>query len=439
MKRFRFRTLVLVVMMVILLTPSVLAEKRFPPDTTITMWTFLNPYGGTSGRDIALKQMMDSFEAEYGVKVIVEPQTWSTMTAKFFTAAVAGNAPDVQWINVDDMGTAIKLGVLEPFENMFMKEWTEEQYADAASPFFEFGVTDGLHYQMGFSRNFVGIMYRSDLLEEAGYTVPFEDWNQFYEAAKALTIEKDPITGTKRYGFGTGFTLDSSDPQIISNMILDAYGNMFNEDGTANWANEAGIRGATMLRDMMKVDGSISEANLNHTVDDMYKDFAAGKYAMINGASTRLEKARSECVFEPDTIRLMPFPSDTKKYSPSILTGWGVGVWSGSKNKDAAGAFVEWMFKPENDALWVEIGGQAPMMNSTPQLLSDMLANPSNAYILDTITALTEAGWAQPTAYAVSGWRADFNQAMQDIIVNGTDPETALKKAEESFNIRHGR
>ncbi|MDO4549452.1 MAG: sugar ABC transporter substrate-binding protein [Clostridia bacterium] len=407
-----FALLLALLMSVSMLCGGAYADGQFAPGTTIRMWTFLDPYGGTSGREVALKQMMDSFEAEYGVKVIVEPQTWSTMTAKFFTAAASGDAPDVQWINVDDMGTAIKLGVLEPFENLFMKDWTEEQLADAASPFFEFGVTDGLHYQMGFSRNFIGIMYRSDLLEEAGYSVPFENWEQFREAAKALTVENDPLTGTSRYGFGTGFTIDSSDPQIICNMLLDEYGNMFNDDGTANWANPVGVRGATMLRDMMKVDGSISEANLNHTVDDVYKDFAAGKYAMINGASVRMEKARSECVFDPDTIRLMPFPSDTNTYSPTVLTGWSVGVWSGSQNKEAAGKFVEWMFKPENDVLWVQLGGQAPMMNSTPSLLADVLADPSNAYILDTVTCITEAGWAQPTEYSVSGWRGDFNQAM---------------------------
>ncbi len=413
------------------------AETQLQAGTTIRMWTFLNPDGGTSGREVALKEMIDSFEAKYGIDVVVEPQTWSTMSAKFLTAAQAGNAPDVIWINVDDMGTAIKMGVLEPFENMFMKDWTEEMRADAQTPFFDFGVTDGLHYQMGFSRNFIGIMYRSDVFEAAGIKVPFDTWDDFREAAKKLTVDSDPLTGAKRYGFATSFTVDSSDPQITCNMLLDKYGTMFNEDGTANWANETGVRGAEMLRDMMKVDGSISEANLNHTVDDIYKDFAAGKYAMVNGASVRIQKARSECVFDPNTIRLMPFPSDDKAYSPTVLTGWSVGVWSGSQHKQEAGKFVEWMFLPENDAKWVQIGGQAPMMNSTPELLKDVLADPANAYILDTVTCLNEAGWAQPTQFPVSGWRGDFTGAMQKIIVNGEDPMTALKAAEADFNARN--
>jgi multiple sugar transport system substrate-binding protein len=192
-----------------------------------------------------------------------------------------------------------------------------------------------------------------------------------------------------------------------------------------------------MLRDMMKVDGSISEANINHTVDDIYKDFAAGKYAMINGASVRIQKARGECVFDPKTIRLMPFPSDDKDYSPTVLTGWSVGVWSGSQHKQEAGKFVEWMFLPENDAKWVQVGGQAPMMNSTPELLKDFLADPGNAYILDTVTCLNQAGWAQPTKFPVSGWRGDFTGAMQKVIVNGEDPMAALKAAEADFNARN--
>ena len=425
--------LLLALSMLLVASSAAMAEAS----TTVTMWTFLDPYGGSSGREVALKQMMDSFEAETGIKVVVEPQTWSTMSAKFMTAAASGEAPDIIWVNVDDMGTAIKQGVLEPFENLFMKDWDEAQLADAECPAFEFAVTDGLHYQQYFSRNFIGIMYRSDLLEAAGYEVPFKSWDEFREAAKALTVDTDEVTGTKRYGFGAGFTVDSSDPSIISNMILDAYGTMFNEDGTANWANDAGVRGAEMLRDMMKEDGSISEANLNHTIDDIYKDFAAGKYAMINGASVRMEKAKSECVFDPDTIRLMPFPSDEHDFSPTVLTGWSVGVWSGSAHKEEAGKFVEWMFKPENDVLWVQIGGQAPMMNSTSELLADMLAEPKYAYIADTVTGLTQAGWAQPTAFPVSGWRGDHNQALQEIIVNGVDPMTALKAAEDEFNSRN--
>ena len=61
-------------------------------------------------------------------------------------------------------------------------------------------------------------------------TLPFDTWDDFREAAKKLTVDSDPLTGAKRYGFATSFTVDSSDPQITCNMLLDKYGTMFNED-----------------------------------------------------------------------------------------------------------------------------------------------------------------------------------------------------------------
>ena len=40
---------------------------------TVRMWTFLNPEGATSGRNLALKKIIDQFEAENpGIDVVVE-------------------------------------------------------------------------------------------------------------------------------------------------------------------------------------------------------------------------------------------------------------------------------------------------------------------------------------------------------------------------------
>jgi multiple sugar transport system substrate-binding protein len=414
-------------------------DSKLQEGITLRMWTFLDPTK-TSGREVALKQIIDNFEKEYNIKVVVEPQVWDVMTAKFFAAHQAGNAPDIQWVNVDDMGTAVKMNALEPLENLFVKDWTEEQLADIYDSFWEFGSVDGKHYQIGFSRNYIGIIYREDLLKEAGFSVPFKNWDEFREAAKKLSVEKDPITGTKRYGFGAAFSTEKSDPLIITNMLLAENGSLFSADGKAAWANDIGIKGVNMLKDMVKVDKSMPEDLLTQTVEDLYKDFSSGKYAMINGASVRIEKMQSECVFDPSTIRLMPFPSFTEgKPSPTVITGWAVGVWSGGKYKQEAGKFLEYMASPESDKLWVELGGQVPMNKSTVDLLGDFLKDPSKRYLTDTADAFAKAGWAQPTEFTITGWRADFCQVMQDVITKNADPLKTLQNAEKEFNERNGR
>jgi multiple sugar transport system substrate-binding protein len=110
-----------------------------------------------------LKRIIEGFQAKTGNTVIVEPQAWDTLTAKFLAAHSAGNAPDVIWINSEDMGGALQAKALEPFENLFMRDWTDAELADVQDRFWEYVTKDGKHYQMSFSRNYVAVLYRKDL------------------------------------------------------------------------------------------------------------------------------------------------------------------------------------------------------------------------------------------------------------------------------------
>lgn len=407
-------------------------------DVTITMWTFLDPTK-TTGRELVLAELIDTYYKETGVKVVVEPQAWDTLTAKFLAAHATGNAPDLIWVNSEDMGSILNANALEPLENLFVSEWDQQTLDDISDSFWEYASRDGKHYQIGFSRNYVGVVYRKDLLEQAGYSVPFANWDEFCEAAAALSVETDETTNTRRYGFGTPFSVKSSNPIILSNMLLKEYGTMFNEDGTANWANETGIAAVELMQKMVN-DGAIPQDAVATNIDSLCTDFSAGKYAMVTGPSTRISSMKANAVFDPDTVAIMPYPSDEEGvYSPAAITGWCVGVWSGSEQKQAAGKFLEYMSSPEADQKWVEIGGQVPMRSSTLTACKDFLDKPENQYIIDAYNCLTQAAWANPTDYTVTGWRDDQAQVMQDVLVNGVDAETALKSAEEAFNSRNGR
>lgn len=407
-------------------------------ETTITMWTFLDPTK-TTGREVVLAKLIDDYYAQTGVKVVVEPQAWDTLTAKFLAAHATGSAPDLIWVNSEDMGSVLNANALEPLENLFVADWDQQMLDDISDSFWDYASRNGEHYQIGFSRNYVGVVYRKDLLEQAGYSVPFKNWDDFCEAAAQLTVEFDEITQTKRYGFGTPFSTKSSNPIIISNMLLKEYGTMFNADGTANWANETGVAAVDLLQRMMD-DGSIPQDAISTGIDSLCTDFSAGKYAMITGPSTRISSMKANAVFDPDTVSIMPYPSDEEGvYSPAAITGWCVGVWSGSKNKQEAGKFLEYMASPEADQMWVVTGGQVPMRRSTLTACKEFLEMPENQYIMDAYTCLTQAAWANPTEFTVTGWRDDQAQVMQDVLVNGADAMTALREAETTFNERNGR
>jgi multiple sugar transport system substrate-binding protein len=159
---------------------------------------------------------------------------------------------------------------------------------------------------------------------------------------------------------------------------------------------------------------------------------------MILSAAVRVSKLKSEVTFDPDSVQLMLTPSFTgEKPSPMPIAGWCVGVWSGSQHKEGAGLFVEHMMSPEADSLWVTLGGQAPMRQSTVEREAEFFADPKNQYLGVMAQGFAEAGWPQPTGYKISGWRGDLNNVCQNVLANGMSLEDALAQAEIDFNERN--
>lgn len=430
-----FMLLITLVISISMVASFTFVAKSETSNTEITMWTFLNP-AGTGGRNIALKKMINSFEEKTGIKVIVEPQQWDVMTAKFFAAHQIGNAPDIQWVLQEDFGEAIRLGVLTPFEDLFLDSWSKEDIEDVDDAMWNFGVTDGKHYQVALSRNCFGIYYRADLFKEKGITSPIKTWDELIDAAQKLT-EKDSQTGMDRWGLGMAFSMTQPYPMVMPISLLGLQGDLFTKDGKANWANDDGIKSMQMQVDMVRKYKITPEDCLISTEDDLFKGFAAGKYAMIIAGGVRLAKIKGDVSFDPDFVQLMPFPSwDGKKISPSLVTGWSIGVWSGSKNKKEAGQFVEYMFNKESDKLWVLDGGQVPVRKSTLVENKEFFERPENQY-LTVMAEIIDTGFISPTEFPILGWREDFNKAAQDVLIKGKSIEDALKSTEDEFNKRN--
>lgn len=394
---------------------------------TIRMWTFLDPSNTENGRAVALKQMITEFEQEHeGVTVVVEPQDWNTMTAKFLAATSTGDAPDVIWCARDELSGVLDAGALEPLENLFLKDWTAEEIADVDDAYFQFGERDGKHYTLTLNKNATVLFYREDLLKAAGLEVP-TTFDEIAAAAKALT-GKDEATGIQRYGLGMSFATDSNDAQAIVNYLLQENGDLFNEDGTANWANDAGVAAVKWTIDRID-EGVTPKESVNTSIEDIYTEFAAGKYAMSIASGVRLAALRNSATFDGNTIQITPLPGNT------IIDGWFAGVWSGSKNKEMAGKFLEKMYAPESDLKWVELGGQAPVRKSTVEKIE---INDTNKFLQVMITAFGE-GWLPSNKMAFVGWKYDLNRPIQDVLTNNADPLEALKDAENTFNSANKR
>jgi multiple sugar transport system substrate-binding protein len=417
---------------------AVSALPSYAQQTTVRMWTFLNP-AGTTPREVALKTIIDNFEkANPDIDVVVEPQAWDQMTPKFLAANNAGNAPDVIWVVTDFLGDAIKSGSLTSLNDLFIKSWDDKQVADRAGAYWDLTNVDGVQHALFTSRNYISIVYRKDLFEEAGIDPDsITTWDKFVDAASKLT-QKDGSGQVTRYGFVQGFSENQADPPMLIPYMLGKGGELFNADGTANFASPEGVEGLTFQTDLIKKHHVMPEAAVGWTVDDVYEQFASGRAAMILGASVRVSTLQSQ--LGKDKVGLMLWPgSGDKPHSPAVMAGWAVGVWSKSKVAEQAGKFVEYMLGPEGDKVWVEVGGQSPGLASTLDGLGDFTKQPGNEYLQVVSEGAAKYGWLAPIDFSIGGYRQILNKAAQAVVVNGTDPKKALEDASAEFNRSNNR
>lgn len=426
-------------LLILILTTTTLGYAAVAQnEEVVRMWTFLDPSNTGNGRSIALNQMIEGFQAENpGVKVVVEPQDYNVMSAKFLAAHATNDAPDIIWLTQDMLGTVRDAGALEPFENLFLKDWTEEDIADIDDLQWQWGVKDGLHYQVTLCKNIVTLYYRADLFEQEEIEIP-TTWDELVAAAQKLT-GVDEETGMMRYGLGMSFSTESSDAALMSNMIVAKQGSLFKDNGAANWANDIGKEALQWQIDCIETYGITPIDAITSTNEDLFTEFYAGKYAMIIGGAVRVPNVKKAATFDPDAVQIFLVPGDgSTPYSPCLLNGWFVGVWSNSTVKESAGKFVEYMINSQSDELWVVEGGQAPLRASTTENNQEFFQSLANKYLTVMATGFKQAGWMMPDDAAVVGWVFDLNRAMQYVMVEGMTVEEALETTAEEFNDRNG-
>jgi multiple sugar transport system substrate-binding protein len=430
-----FLTFILAIVAVLAFATGKNEEKALTGGpVTIRMWTYLNPEAKGS-REVALNHIITNFKKDFpNINVVVEPQQWDLMTPKFLAAAKTGTAPDVIWVIPTELGAAVDQGTLEPFENLFLKNWSANDIADVKDGYWDLGAKGNKHYQVGLTRNLYLIYYREDLLAAKGIKFPpVPTWDEFIHAAKLLT-EKDAKTGLMRYGFGIPMSDTKPDPGIFVSSLIYEQGDMFSKDGKPMWSTDAGVRAMKLQTDMVRVHGITPQSVVNDNIENVINEFVAGKYAMIFAISSRIRQIQTTATFNPGTIKMMLIPSyDGKNNSPGVVGGWCIGVWSGGKNKQAAGKFVEYMFNPQSDSIWLKEGGQIPVRKSTIQANADFLSDPLNSFFPIVAKGFVSAAYFQPTAFPISGFKETQNKAAQMIIVNETPIKKALEDAEREF------
>lgn len=436
------KTTILIIVVLVAMT-AVFASgttEKVSKDTVLRVWTFLDISNPTNGRAVVLKKAIDNFESAHpGVKVVVETQQWTTLPSKVFAANEAGDCADLFMVNTANRGEAIKRGVFEPLDNMFYGKWTDAQKEDLNSAVLEAGFDGKYNYDIPLFFGGFGLMYRKDIFREKGIDPEsIKTWTDLANAAQKLTYID--ANGQKVWGYGIGYSLEVVDPHgALPNALFGKAGGMFSDDGMPNdWTGSVAQQALQMEIDLIKKYKVSPESSASVTSEDIYTDFAAGKYAMISAGTVRMPTVQSQSAFNPEDIGFMPYPSiDGKSESKCYAAGWHFGVWSGSENKDIAGEFLEYICSPEIDNLWVTEAQQVPLLKSTLENSKSFFENPINTWVIDAKDIIDSKSYVQSIKFVVSGFNEDMQNAFLRVFVEGKSNVDALKSVEHDFIKRN--
>jgi len=281
-----------------------------------------------------------------------------------YTSAIVANSSIVKMVNED---------VIRPLDDLVAKHGGALNKGQLIT-------IDGKVMAVAFMANAQHLMYRKDILEQAGVAVP-TTYEEMLDVAKTIRdqgIVENPVGGAYAAGWNLG--------QEFNNMFL-GYGGSFFKPGTAepNVNTEAGINALTMMKALTEY---MNPDFLTHDSNATNAEYRAGNVAIMNMWGSRAsQQTTTEGVLEevitghaiagPLTVGGGTTPASTLWWD-----GWTVG--KGVSDAEAEATFVALThgIRPEilNDetsplAVWL-IDGYEPTADSQGVFAAAQMGTP---------------------------------------------------------------
>ncbi len=416
-------------------TTGLLAAASMPAGAqapvTVTMWTFLDPSRNT-GREVALRQMIESFErANPSVRVRVEPQVFSELMAKFLASHGTGSAPDIIWVNTENMGALVRSGAAADLEAAFINRWSETQRNDFfVRAGWDAGLSGNRRFAVPLFHATTSIAYRRDLFEAHGIDAEaIRTWDQLAEVATKLTIRRDGRVET--WGFGTPLSTERTGGTTAFTAMMAAGGAIW-ENCRPRYAGANGQRAVQWHVDMIaRHEAMPREVIASHT-DDITDQFIAGRFAIAVVPFARYEQITRNARWGGRNLGILPWPNWTPdRAGPQQVQGWWAAVWARSRRQAEAAAFLEHMISPESVRLWTRLGGQVPTRASIWN--EPEFQGPDFAYMRPVVEGWRAWSFITPPECNTARFDADWNQATQRVLVGNVPVERAMQEAERAF------
>lgn len=395
---------------------------------TLTVWTWDPAFNIP-----AIKEAGNIYKADHPDFELKVVETLSDdCETKLITAAESGDLstlPDIVLMQDNSY---------QKFVSIYPEAFTDLtdsgiDFSQFAAGKLSYSTVDGKNYGVPFDNGAVIGAYRTDYLEQAGYTIDDLtdiDWNRFIE------IAKDVKEKTGKYMLSG----QADSPDMVMEMLQSAGASLFDKDGKPAMTDNAALKECISIYQKMVEEGVYYEVN---NWDDYVSSITTGQVAgVINGnwisATIMGMKDTSGKWAITNMPKLIETPNATN-YSNNGGSSWY--ITSNCKNKDLAIDFLKSTFAgsvkfyenilPTTGA----IGTYAPAADSTAYQEPQEFWNnqPIFAIIVD-FSLKTPTNNTSP--YYYDGRNAIGTQIQN--IMNGADVDQAIADAQAEVEFTMG-
>lgn len=404
------------------------AEGTSDDANTLTVWTWdpnFNIYAIQKAADIYAKD-------HEGFTVQVSEIKSDQIESKITTAVNAGDLstlPDIFLMQDNSFQKYVSF-YPDVFTDLTDAGIDFSQFSEAKTAY---STVEDKNYGVPFDNGAVVNLVRTDILEEAGFTVDdFTDitWSDYMEKAKVV-LEKTKVPM---------LTAQAGSPDQVMMMLQSCGASLFNDDGTANIVGNEALKEIVEVYAQMVKDGTLVEVtDWDQYISSLNRGTAA---SALNGcwimASVQVAEDQSGNWALTNMPKLDKAANATN-YSNNGGSSWAIS--SNCKKVDLAVDFLNATFAGSNE-LYDDIIAKGALATWAPAGESEAYNQGVDFYGGDAVYAKI-VDFATKTPSNITGAfyydaRDAVGAALSEITQTGADIDSALQRAQDTLEFSMG-
>lgn len=310
-----------------------------------------------------LKQVMDDYMAMYpNVKLNPVECSMNDLYTTLVTQSTAGTLPDI--FTMSEAYSANCLEMEMGIDNL--DELLGEEYMNGLLDVAVKNSTiDGNFVYMPWQNNTTAMVYRKDLFEEKGVSIP-TTWDGFLETAKALTEDTNGDGKADRYGAVFAGTRNDSAESRFQTFAL-TYGCDFvtdNGDGTytSGFNTDAFSNAMKSFIDLAANEGICPEGLVETGYSEAYTLVAADEACMFFSGSNVLGGIYGANPDMKGKMGSFPMPTADGIDPVTSFSSVGMTISKTCKNPEVAADFLKFLTSVDNSLAWNEATCRLPVV-----------------------------------------------------------------------------